>query len=142
MTLPVFGSMPFSSTPPAAAANNPMGARELNQKIALADRQAVFKGDCARCHAAPAKGKMGGELYTAVCGVCHESEHRATMVPDLHNIKQETGREFWTVWITYGKTGSLMPAFSKLQGGPLTDEQIRSLAAFLTTNIPSKVTAQ
>jgi hypothetical protein len=32
-----------------------------------------------------------------------------------------------------------MPAFSSTQGGPLSDMQIASLAAYLTTAIPSKV---
>src|SRR6185295_372003 len=35
--------------------------REENQKLALADRQAVFKGDCAKCHVEKGAGKTGGE---------------------------------------------------------------------------------
>ena len=54
--------------------------RARNQALAKADRQAVFKGDCAKCHAEPAKGKMGKELFAAACGICHEAEHRASMV--------------------------------------------------------------
>jgi len=119
--------------------NNPgMGTREQNQKLALADRQAVFKGDCARCHVQPGAGKMGKELYMAVCAVCHEAEHRASMVPDLHNLTHETSHELWEVWINFGKPGSLMPAFAKPEGGPLSQAQIRSLADYLSATIPAK----
>lgn len=121
--------------PPAAPA---MGARETNQKLALTDRQAVFKGDCAQCHSEPAKGKTGFALYTAACGVCHEAEHRASMVPNLHAIAQETNAEFWKNWITHGKAGTLMPAFSEKEGGILSDAQIESLVTYLTEAIPSK----
>ena len=37
----------------------------MNIQNALADRQAVFKGDCASCHVEKGVGKMGAELYMA-----------------------------------------------------------------------------
>jgi hypothetical protein len=37
-----------------------------------------------------------------------------------------------------GKTNSLMPAFSKKEGGPLTKSQIVSLAKYLAKVIPSR----
>jgi len=116
------------------------GARQQNQMLASADRQAVFKGDCASCHLEPARGKMGADLYTAACGVCHEAEHRATMVPDLKVAKQERNEEFWRNWITNGKQGSLMPAFAASQGGFLTDQQITSLVEHLMKALPTKPT--
>jgi mono/diheme cytochrome c family protein len=106
---------------------------------ARVDRQAVFKNDCATCHALPGNGKYGQALYDAVCAVCHETEHRATMVPDLHTLKTPTNNQFWQVWIAHGKPGSLMPAFSAADGGPLNDLQIASLAAYLDSAIPSHV---
>jgi mono/diheme cytochrome c family protein len=126
--------------PPAATADSPampVMNRGENQKTALADRQAVFKNDCARCHVEPTRGKLGHELYAAACGICHEGEHRATMVPDLHALKEPTNAEFWKNWIAHGKPGSLMPAFAQSEGGPLSDEQITSLVNFLSTTIPS-----
>src|SRR5882724_10210794 len=57
--------------------------RERGIAAAKVDRQAVFKNDCATCHAKPVEGKNGKELYDSICAVCHEAEHRATMVPDL-----------------------------------------------------------
>jgi mono/diheme cytochrome c family protein len=104
-----------------------------------ADRQAVFKGDCMSCHVKKVEGKYGQQLFTALCAVCHEAEHRATFVPDLANLQVPTSEEFWRTWITLGKPGSLMPAFTKSQGGPLDDLQIASLAAYLNAIHPSKV---
>ena len=116
-----------------------MGAndRQTNQKLALADRQAVFKGDCAKCHVEPTVNKMGQQLFTAACGICHEGEHRASMVPDLRALPKEKNADYWRTWITYGRPGSLMPAFSKAEGGILDDAQIASLVSYLMTAIPA-----
>jgi mono/diheme cytochrome c family protein len=108
-------------------------------EIAKVDRQAVFKNDCAQCHAAPANGKYGKALFNAVCAVCHEAQHRASMVPDLHALKVPTNEDFWRTWITHGKPGTFMPAFSAAEGGPLNDMQIASLAVYLNAAIPSNV---
>lgn len=122
-------------------AAGPMGDRSRNLQIAAADRQAIFRGDCASCHAAPTTGKKGPELFAAACGICHEAEHRASMVPDLKQLNHSTDHTYWKVWTAQGKVGTLMPGFSKSLGGPLTDEQIESLANFLAENIPSRPTA-
>jgi cytochrome c553 len=124
-----------SPLPPAMGVMN--GDRETNQKLAMADRQAVFKGDCAKCHVEPAQNKTGAELFAAACGICHEGEHRASMVPNLHALPKEKNSEYWRTWITYGRPGSLMPAFSKKEGGILDDAQIASLVYYLMTIIPA-----
>ena len=108
-------------------------------EMSKADRQAVFKNDCATCHVKPGEGKYGQALFISVCGVCHESEHRASMVPNLHELKVPTNEQFWRIWIAHGKPGSLMPAFSTTDGGPLSDLQIASLAAYLNVAMPSHV---
>jgi cytochrome c553 len=113
--------------------------RDAGIAAAKVDRQAVFKGDCASCHLKKVEGKYGQQLFEAVCATCHESKNRATMVPDLANLKVPTNEEFWRAWITSGKAGSLMPAFAQAQGGPLNDLQIASLAAYLNAIHPSKV---
>jgi mono/diheme cytochrome c family protein len=107
-------------------------------EMAKADRQAVFSGDCAACHVKRGEGKYGKPLYDAVCAICHESKTRASMVPDLHNIKTPTNVDFWQTWIAHGKAGSLMPAFSTADGGPLSDMQITSLAGYLAATFPSQ----
>lgn len=105
--------------------------RERNQLIAMTDRQAVFRNDCASCHSHPSIGKTGEQLYTAVCGICHESDHRASMVPDLNKLNKFTDPDYWRTWISKGKPGSLMPAFAKTEGGPLDEQQINSLVQYL-----------
>jgi mono/diheme cytochrome c family protein len=105
--------------------------RAHNLKIAAADRQAVFKGECVTCHVQRGEGKYGQPLYEADCAICHEGDRRATMVPDLHALKTPTNFEFWRIWIAHGKPGSLMPAFSTVDGGSLSDMQISSLASYL-----------
>lgn len=113
-------------------------ARKRNQRVALANRQAVFKGDCAACHLKPTIGRSGAELFTAACGVCHLSANRASMVPDLLTAREHRDAEFWRKWISEGKEGTLMPAWSKEHGGPLTKEQIESLVQFAMSTLPTE----
>ncbi len=113
-----------------------MESRAKNIQSALADRQAVFKGDCASCHVEKGKGKMGLELYAASCGICHDAEHRAAMVPDLKVPRSPRDIAFWQKWIMEGKPGTMMPAFAQLHGGPLTPEQIDSLTIYLYQTYP------
>jgi mono/diheme cytochrome c family protein len=115
--------------------------REAAVAAAKIDRQAVFKNNCTTCHVQRGEGKYGEALYQADCAICHESEHRASFVPDLHSLKVATNPDFWRTWIAHGKPGSFMPAFSTADGGPLTDMQIASLAAYLNVAIPSHVAA-
>jgi mono/diheme cytochrome c family protein len=125
--------------PPAGSMSEADRARNL--QIAAADRQAVFKGDCAACHAAPAVAKMGEPLYQAACVICHETGHRAASVPDLRNLGKATNADYWRAWITTSAEGKLMPAFGIDHGGILTHEQIDSLVAYLTHAIPSTPSA-
>ena len=125
--------------PPADSAAEAMN-RQRNQQLALADRQSVFKGDCAKCHVEPLIGKTGKELFTAACGICHEAEHRATMVADLHNLKVVPNAEYWKFFIVNGKPATLMPAFSQAQGGPLSDAQIATLVDYLVKEFPTSKT--
>jgi mono/diheme cytochrome c family protein len=121
---------------PQATAMPGMDSRVKNMQLAMADRQVVFRGDCANCHATPTAGKKGAELYTAACAICHDTPNRATMVPDLHSLKKATNPEYWAFWIANGKPGTLMPGFAKAHGGPLDDEQVRSLAEFMFDKFP------
>jgi cytochrome c5 len=125
--------------PPPPMSEMTQTQRDAGIATAKVDRQAVFKGDCATCHVKPGEGKYGQELYNAVCTVCHATERRATMVPDLHALKVYTNDDFWRTWIAHGKPGSLMPAFSTAEGGPLSDMQIASLAVYLDHAMPPLV---
>lgn len=112
--------------------------RARNMAAAAKDRQVVFKGDCASCHVEPLKGKMGKELFVAGCNICHEPEtgHRAEIVPDLKKLPFPTTKAYWKKIIADGKEGSLMPGFAKAHGGPLTDEEIESLAEYAVKAFP------
>jgi cytochrome c553 len=125
---------------PTSTAMTP-GTRENNQMLSRSDRQAVFKGDCASCHVEPTRNKFGADLFKAACAICHEAEHRATMVPDLHVARQERTEEFWKNWVTNGRQGSLMPAFSVASGGILSEDQIKSLVDYLVKTMPAKPVA-
>ncbi len=107
-------------------------ARSRNQKIALADRQAVFRGDCIPCHVTTTLGKTGAALYDAACGICHDAKPKATMVPGLQAKRSPQYREYWYRWTAKGREGTLMPAFETAAGGPLSEAQIQSLADYLT----------
>lgn len=113
------------------------GRRE-NQRIAQANRQAVFAGKCADCHREPAVERRGSELFIAACGVCHLAPRRASMVPDLLTARQHRDAEYWRHWIREGKDRTLMPAWAKDRGGPLTDEQVESLVEFAVRTLPSE----
>ena len=106
-------------------------AREQNLLAAMGDRQAIFKGDCARCHVTPGRGKQGKALYDAMCGICHDVPSRATMVPDLKKSKQTTNRTYWHTWTAKGKSGTLMPAFTQDEGGPLTGDEVNSIVDYI-----------
>lgn len=116
---------------PQGAAIGGMTERRRNQLLALRDRTAIFKGRCVQCHVRPTVDKLDKDLYETACGVCHESENRATMVPDLRELKKETNAEYWEKWVREGRQGSLMPGFDRKHGGPLDDEQVDSLVRFL-----------
>ena len=118
-----------------------MSAHSRGKNIALAqsDRQAVFQGDCARCHTDYAKEQFGRDLYLGACEICHDAEHRASMVPDLRVVDVSRDAAYWREYITDGIEGTLMPAFAKEKGGILSDEQIESLVKFLVeTPLESK----
>lgn len=126
---------------PAATMND--ADRLKNMQTALADRQVVFKkAECASCHADPAKGVVdGAQLYKGVCGICHDSELRASTVPDLKNLNHPTDAAHWRNWIAHGRAGSMMPAFARSEGGPLEDQQIEAIVNHLLREIPSKPAA-
>ncbi|MDB6016851.1 MAG: hypothetical protein JWR19_1340 [Pedosphaera sp.] len=116
--------------------NPTMADRLFNQEMSQADRQSVFKGSCVKCHLEPAFGKNGAALYQVACGICHDATHRATMVPDLKTLHRKMDQDYWKNWVTHGKEGTLMPAFTAKEGGPLDDQQIASLVTYLETQYP------
>jgi len=81
--------------------------------------QTIFTGPCAKCHVGSNIGdKEGQQLYDAVCYPCHKDS--------VLKVRND-GSAFMHV-VRYGIPGTLMPAFAEGPGGPLTEEQIDSLA--------------
>jgi mono/diheme cytochrome c family protein len=111
--------------------------RLKNLQMALADRQVVFKKtECAECHAKPAAHvSSGAELYAGVCAVCHDSAHRASTVPDLKIAGNGQNLDYWRNWIAQGRPGTMMPAFAKSEGGPLSESQLEALAEYLSMTV-------
>lgn len=111
--------------------------RRDNQLVALSDATAIFRGDCATCHANPGEGLNGAALYAAVCAICHDAEPRAAAVPPLPRGDSARSSQELQRWITHGLDGSMMPGFATENGGILDDAQVRSLVDYL--NLDSAV---
>jgi mono/diheme cytochrome c family protein len=109
--------------------------RQAAVRLATTDAREIFKGECATCHADKARGLLGGDLYAAACGICHDAPRRARVVPDLRTLKQPVDLDYWRQIISHGKTNSMMPGFARAEGGPLSDLQVSSLAAWLDKTI-------
>jgi mono/diheme cytochrome c family protein len=121
--------------PPAPA---PLSAAERMDAMAKAraDPQEIFKNPkCAACHVDQGRNVSVAKMYAADCGICHDSPNRASWVPDLHALKTPTNFDYWKRVIAYGKPHTMMPAFANFAGGPLTDDQIHSLAEYLNRSI-------
>ena len=116
----------------------PESARERNRQMASVDRQAVFRGECASCHATPTEGKEGEALFQKACAICHSASPRASMVPELFTGSGSHDVAYWRKWISEGREGSLMPAFAQKNDGPLTDAQIASLIEFALNRRPTQ----
>jgi cytochrome c553 len=129
------------STIPPPSADPPDGYESRPQSTDRASGPAGgVQGRLRPCHVEPVIGKMGKELFTAACGICHEAEHRASMVPDLHQLKVTPNAEYWKFYIVNGKPATLMPAFAQAQGGPLSDAQIASLVEYMVKDFPATKT--
>lgn len=95
--------------------------------------EALFSGSCAECHAVPAKGKKGAELYDAVCYMCHDfpQDHgKKWVAPDRVSLSRLSKSQLKRL-IAKGIPQTSMPGFSDHSGGPLSKEQIESLVEYL-----------
>ena len=75
----------------------------------------------------------GGEFYQAQCVSCHGAQGEGGIGPALNNrtvLKNTLDNVFFSV-VRSGVPGTQMPAWSVDFGGPLTDEDVRDVVAFL-----------
>ncbi len=74
----------------------------------------------------------GAALYAANCAVCHgpkgEGRVGATLSDVFGGIAPD---EFLKETISQGRSGTFMPAWSQAYGGPLTDEEIADIIAYI-----------
>jgi cytochrome c553 len=95
--------------------------------------QSLLMGPCASCHAEPSRGKHGAELYAAICAMCHGAEGTGGRAPTLRDPGYLEGNsdDRLVEAIAFGTANPRMPGFSELMGGPLSEEQIRSVVQLL-----------
>ncbi len=76
--------------------------------------------------------ELGARLYAENCAVCHgpngEGRVGATLAKDWPSIRPDLRVKDT---IVNGVSGSPMPAWSQQKGGPLTDEEIEALVAYI-----------
>ncbi|MDX8401949.1 MAG: c-type cytochrome [Mariprofundaceae bacterium] len=91
--------------------------------------RSLFAGDCARCHAEPARGlRHGAAIYRAVCAMCHGEGGKGGYAPRLAGLDAAVIQDI----VTEGGGTPAMPAFSAARGGPLDAAQIEALVEWLS----------
>jgi len=94
--------------------------------------EGVFEGDCASCHVDKGRGLKDAKLYEADCAICHGNVQDGKPGPDLHTQAMlHHTREDLVKIITSGVNNSMMPAFGKANHGPLSDDEIASVADYM-----------
>lgn len=86
------------------------------------DAGAIFREGCRRCHVGEnIESKQGEALFNAVCFMCHKD----------YAPPENSSKGLLKNSISDGVVNTSMPGFLKINGGPLSREQISSLADFL-----------
>ena len=82
-----------------------------------------------------ASAESGAEIYNTYCAGCHMPDGKGIpgTFPALNSQEflKSKDDDFIRNTITSGRPGTTMPAFGEANGGPLTDEQINDLVAFI-----------
>ena len=92
------------------------------------DVSELFKGKCADCHASAGQRHKGYQLYLADCAFCHGVFGEGLSAKSL----RAGGNLTWLKNIIMdGSADKKMPAFGDKKKGPLTQQQIDTLAVVL-----------
>ncbi len=83
--------------------------------------QALFVANCAMCHGEKGQGRAGASLNKGFASINPQQFVRATVADGIDN--------------------SAMPAWSQANGGPLTEEEIDNISAFIVS-LPSQAPQQ
>lgn len=76
---------------------------------------------------------QGAKLYADNCAVCHGPQGEGRVGARLKDFPSISPQAFVKATVASGVPGSKMPAWSKANGGPLTDAEIDAIAAFVAT---------
>jgi len=100
-----------------------------NPHLKLGDIKGIFDGQCASCHFEPLVDVLEpSKLYEVGCAMCHGAEAEGAYAPSLRNTFSLASLSHG---IAHGVGKPQMPGFAEINGGPLTHEQIESLALWL-----------
>jgi mono/diheme cytochrome c family protein len=80
---------------------------------------------------APGDPVHGGELFVENCAVCHGVNGQGRIGASLESFPGIDPRSEIEATVAAGIPGSVMPAWSRAKGGPLTDQDIRDIAAYV-----------
>jgi len=109
-------------------------------RAAAGENASIFKGECRSCHVDRGVGKSAKELYTASCQMCHgpaakkdDKQHPGNLFTKeyLAAIPEALLQKYIAEGTPNEKKKGMMPGFQTDFGGPLTQDQVSSLTAYL-----------
>lgn len=111
--------------------------------LACAAREPEIRRDEA-AHQRTARFDTGAGLYSRYCALCHGPDatgYAADHAPSLvsSTFLQSATDEFIGRGIREGRPNTAMAGYAKVRGGPLEDEDVAAIIAFLRDRDPSRV---